>query len=79
MGEAAHENTLRALVKYLDKISADVIPGLNIPTGVPFIYELDDDLKPILHPDAIEPLSGLHLGDHEDICNRIGAIPVQTK
>ena len=56
---AAHGNSLRALVKYLDKISDDEIVGLNIPTGVPLVYELDDDLKPIRHyylgdPDAVK-------------------------
>ncbi|MBU3101190.1 MULTISPECIES: 2,3-diphosphoglycerate-dependent phosphoglycerate mutase [Clostridium] len=46
---SAHGNTLRALVKYLDNISSDNIVSLNIPTGVPLVYELDDDLKPIRH------------------------------
>lgn len=55
---AAHGNSLRALVKHLDKISDDDIVGLNIPTGIPLLYELDDDLKPVtpggryLDPDA---------------------------
>jgi 2,3-bisphosphoglycerate-dependent phosphoglycerate mutase len=44
---SAHGNSLRALVKYLDDISDQDIPQLNIPTGVPLVYELDDDLKPI--------------------------------
>lgn len=44
---AAHGNSLRALVKYLDEISDEEIPSLNIPTGVPRVYELDDDLKPV--------------------------------
>lgn len=43
----AHGNSLRALVKHLDGISDDEIPELNIPTGVPLVYELDDDLKPV--------------------------------
>jgi 2,3-bisphosphoglycerate-dependent phosphoglycerate mutase len=43
----AHGNSLRALVKYLDAISADDIVGLNIPTGIPLVYELEDDLTPI--------------------------------
>jgi len=43
---AAHGNSLRALVKHLDAISDAEIPGLNIPTGIPLLYELDDDLKP---------------------------------
>lgn len=46
---SAHGNTLRALVKYLDNISSDGIANLNIPTGTPLVYELDDDLKPIKH------------------------------
>jgi len=44
---AAHGNSLRALVKYLDDISDDEIVGLNIPTGIPLVYELDENLKPI--------------------------------
>ncbi|MEA4909377.1 MAG: 2,3-diphosphoglycerate-dependent phosphoglycerate mutase [Chloroflexi bacterium] len=46
---AAHGNSLRALVKHLDNISEAEIVELNIPTGVPLVYELDDDLKPIKH------------------------------
>lgn len=76
---AAHGNTLRALVKHLDGISSDEICELNIPTGVPLVYELDDDLKPIPHADGIAPLSGRYLGDQEDIRNRIGAVASQTK
>ena len=53
---AAHGNSLRALVKYLDDIPEDVITGLNIPTGIPLVYELDGDLKPIRH---------YYLGDEE--------------
>lgn len=54
----AHGNSLRALVKYLDNISDDEIVGLNIPTGVPLVYELDDDLKPI---------KSYYLGDPDEI------------
>ncbi|HKI95782.1 MAG TPA: 2,3-diphosphoglycerate-dependent phosphoglycerate mutase [Gemmatimonadales bacterium] len=46
---AAHGNSLRALVKYLDDVPDDEIVGLNIPTGIPLVYELDDDLKPLKH------------------------------
>ncbi|MDT8716905.1 2,3-diphosphoglycerate-dependent phosphoglycerate mutase [Clostridium sp. 19966] len=46
---SAHGNTIRALVKYLDNIPSDGIVNLNIPTGIPLVYELDDDLKPIKH------------------------------
>jgi 2,3-bisphosphoglycerate-dependent phosphoglycerate mutase len=54
---AAHGNSLRALVKYLDNISDEVIAELNIPTGVPLVYTLDENLKPIPHKDAIAPLT----------------------
>ncbi len=46
---AAHGNSIRALIKYLDNISDDDIVGLNIPNGIPLVYELDADLKPIRH------------------------------
>jgi 2,3-bisphosphoglycerate-dependent phosphoglycerate mutase len=46
---AAHGNSLRALVKYLDNMSEQEIVELNIPTGIPLVYELDDNLKPIRH------------------------------
>ena len=54
---AAHGNSLRALVKHLDGVSDEEITGLNIPTGIPLLYELDDDLRPLSHrylgdPDA---------------------------
>ena len=55
---AAHGNSLRALVKYLDNIPDADIPGLNIPTGIPLVYELDDNLKPIKH---------YYLGNQEEI------------
>ena len=44
---AAHGNSLRALVKYLDNVDEQTIVELNIPTGIPLVYELDDDLKPL--------------------------------
>src|SRR5205085_3471049 len=46
---AAHGNSLRALVKYLDNVSDEEIVELNIPTGIPLVYELDDSLKPLRH------------------------------
>jgi 2,3-bisphosphoglycerate-dependent phosphoglycerate mutase len=76
---AAHGNTLRALVKHLDGISSDDITELNIPTGVPLVYELDEYMKPIQQPDAIAPLSGKYLGDLEEVKARIGAVVAQTK
>ncbi|MBP0725975.1 2,3-diphosphoglycerate-dependent phosphoglycerate mutase [Bacillus sp. RG28] len=46
---SAHGNTLRAIIQYLDKVSADGIASLNIPTSIPLVYELDDNLNPIRH------------------------------
>ena len=46
---AAHGNSLRALVKYLDRVDDQAIVELNIPTGIPLVYELSDDLKPLRH------------------------------
>ena len=67
---AAHGNSLRALVKYLDNISDEDIVGLNIPTGVPLVYELDDDLKPI---------KNYYLGDQEALQKAIDAVAKQGK
>lgn len=67
---AAHGNSLRALVKYLDNISDEEIPGLNIPTGVPLVYELDEDLHPIRH---------YYLGDQEAVEAAINAVKNQAK
>lgn len=67
---AAHGNSLRALVKYLDNISDDEIIKLNIPTGIPLVYELDDDLKPIKH---------YYLGDQEAIAKAQQAVANQGK
>lgn len=67
---AAHGNSLRALVKYLDNISDEEIVGLNIPTGVPLVYELDADLKPIQH---------YYLGDPEEIAKAAAAVAAQGR
>jgi len=67
---SAHGNSLRALVKHLDDIPDDVIPGVNIPTGVPLIYEFDDALKPIRH---------YYLGDPEKVKEAIEAVVAQAK
>jgi len=75
----AHGNSLRALVKHLDNIDEGTISGLNIPTGVPLVYELDDDLKPIVQKGALEPLQGRYLGDQEAIKARIEGVKNQTK
>ena len=55
---AAHGNSLRALVKYLDNISETEIVELNIPTGIPLVYELDDELKPLRHYYLGDPAGG---------------------
>jgi 2,3-bisphosphoglycerate-dependent phosphoglycerate mutase len=67
---AAHGNSLRALVKYLDKISDEEIVALNIPTGVPLVYELDDQLKPVRH---------YYLGDPDEVAKATAAVANQGK
>jgi 2,3-bisphosphoglycerate-dependent phosphoglycerate mutase len=67
---AAHGNSLRALVKYLDGVSDEDIVGLNIPTGIPLVYELDDDLKPIRH---------FYLGDPEAVKRATEAVAGQLQ
>jgi 2,3-bisphosphoglycerate-dependent phosphoglycerate mutase len=76
---AAHGNSLRALVKHLDGIDESTIAELNIPTGTPLVYELDDNLKPIPQPNAIAPLQGRYLGDQDAIRQRIEGVKNQTK
>jgi len=76
---AAHGNSLRALVKHLDNIDEATIAELNIPTGTPLVYELDDNLKPIPQPRAIAPLQGRYLGDQDKIRARIEGVKNQTK
>lgn len=66
----AHGNSLRALVKYLDNIGDDEIVALNIPTGIPLVYELDDNLNPIRH---------YYLGDPETIAQAAAAVANQGK
>ena len=76
---AAHGNSLRALVKHLDNIDESTISELNIPTGTPLIYELDDDLKVIPSENAMAPLQGEYLGDQAAIRARIEGVKNQTK
>lgn len=76
---SAHGNSLRALVKHLDNISETEIAELNIPTAVPLVYELDDELKPIPQANAIAPLTGRYLGNQEEIKARILGVKNQTK
>jgi 2,3-bisphosphoglycerate-dependent phosphoglycerate mutase len=67
---AAHGNSIRALVKYLDNIGDDEIVGVNIPNGIPLVYELDDNLKPIRH---------YYLGDAEAAAKAAAAVASQGK
>jgi len=67
---AAHGNSLRALVKYLDNVSEAEITELNIPTGVPLVYELDRELRPIRH---------CYLGDPEAIARAAAAVAAQAE
>ena len=67
---AAHGNSIRALVKYLDNIADADIVGLNIPNGIPLVYELDADLKPIRHH---------YLGDSSAIAKAQAAVAAQGK
>ncbi len=67
---AAHGNSIRALVKYLDNISESEITELNIPTGLPLVYELDGDLKPI---------KSYYLGDPEEAARKAAAVANQAR
>lgn len=76
---AAHGNSLRALVKHLDNIDEATILELNIPTGVPLVYELDENMKIIPNPKGMAPLRGEYLGDQDAIRARIEGVKNQTK
>ena len=67
---AAHGNSIRALVKYLDGISDHDIVALNIPNGIPLVYELDAELKPLRH---------YYLGDAEAAARAAAAVASQGK
>ena len=67
---AAHGNSLRALIKHLDGVSDADIVGLNVPTGVPLVYELDAGLRPLRHR---------YLGDPDEVAKRVAAVSAQGK
>jgi 2,3-bisphosphoglycerate-dependent phosphoglycerate mutase len=67
---AAHGNSIRALVKYLDNVPDNEIVELNIPTGIPLVYELDENLKPIKH---------YYLADEATVNAAINAVANQGK
>ncbi|HEU5082997.1 MAG TPA: 2,3-bisphosphoglycerate-dependent phosphoglycerate mutase, partial [Acidimicrobiales bacterium] len=72
---AAHGNSLRALVKHLNGISDEEIPGLNIPTGQPLLYELGDDF----HPLEDKPVAERYLADPEEVARAAQAVADQAK
>jgi 2,3-bisphosphoglycerate-dependent phosphoglycerate mutase len=65
---SAHGNSLRAMVKYLDSISDEEIAEVNIPTGIPLVYEIDEELKPVSHS---------YLGDHDKVKKAIDEVAKQ--
>jgi 2,3-bisphosphoglycerate-dependent phosphoglycerate mutase len=67
---AAHGNSMRALIKHLDGVSDADIVGLNVPTGVPLVYELDDALRPMRH---------YYLGDAAEVARRVAAVQAQGR
>jgi 2,3-bisphosphoglycerate-dependent phosphoglycerate mutase len=67
---AAHGNSIRALIKYLDGVSDEAIVGLNIPNGTPLVYELDAELKPLRH---------YYLGDAQAVAKAAAAVAAQGK
>ena len=67
---AAHGNRLRALIKIWTTSAKPSIVGLNVPTGIPLVYELDEGLKPIRH---------YYLGDQAEVAKRIAAVSAQGK
>lgn len=67
---SAHGNTLRALIKYMEDIDETALLDLNIPTGVPLVYKLDDDVK---------PLSRFYLGEPEEVQQKAREVANQSK
>lgn len=76
---AAHGNSLRALVKYLDNIPEDKIVELNIPTAVPLVYKLNRRLKPVELQGHAEGLSGVYLGDPDWVDKKINGVANQAR
>jgi 2,3-bisphosphoglycerate-dependent phosphoglycerate mutase len=68
---AAHGNSLRALIKHLDQLTSEEISSLNIPTGIPLVYELDEE--------TLEPIRHYYLGDSEKVEQQIAQVANQAK
>ena len=75
---AAHGNSIRGLLKFLDGISEDEITGVEIPTGIPLVYNLDKELRPIPAEGCIAPLCGAFLGDAEAVAAAAAKVAAQT-
>jgi 2,3-bisphosphoglycerate-dependent phosphoglycerate mutase len=71
---AAHGNSLRALVKHLDGVSDEAIVKLNIPTGIPLVYELDATLD-----GTLKPQRHYYLGDPDEVARRVASVAAQGK
>ena len=76
---AAHGNSIRGMLKYLDEISDEVITGLEVPTGIPLVYRLDKNQKPIPSDRACEPLNGYFLVDPEELKKAQEKVANQSK
>jgi 2,3-bisphosphoglycerate-dependent phosphoglycerate mutase len=75
----AHGNSIRGMLKALDGISDEDITGLEIPTGIPLVYSLDKDLKPIPDSGAVAPLTGRFLVDPEELRRKQEEVANQSK
>ncbi|KAH8053556.1 phosphopyruvate hydratase [Aureococcus anophagefferens] len=75
----AHGNSLRALLMELDGVDKETIPGINIPTGTPLVYDLDASLKVIPKAGAVAPLNGAYLGDAAEVAAKAAAVAAQTE
>jgi 2,3-bisphosphoglycerate-dependent phosphoglycerate mutase len=75
---AAHGNSIRGLLKFLDGISEDEITGVEIPTGIPLVYNLDKELRPIPAEGCVAPLCGAFLGDPAAVAEAAAKVAAQT-
>ena len=75
---AAHGNSIRGILKHIDGISDEEITGLEIPTGIPLVYNLDKELRPIPAEGCIAPLCGAFLGDAEAVAAAAAKVAAQT-
>jgi len=76
---AAHGNSIRGMLKAIDGVSDEDVVGLEIPTGVALVYKLDRELRPIKHPNAVAPLSGIFLGDADEVAKAQRQVAEQSE